>query len=85
MDSDAPFNSKEYLKQCKFMIAEVSIPALGLGIEIGWANLYDVKIICLAKEGTNPSTSLSVVSKDIIKYTDEEDMIKKLEQVLLEN
>lgn len=33
------FNSKEFLKKCNLVIADVSYPSTGLGIELGWANI----------------------------------------------
>ena len=49
--SDKQFNSKDVLKSCNLMIAEVSFPSIGLGIEIGWADSYGVPIIFVHKNG----------------------------------
>jgi len=51
--SDEPFNSKDYLKnEADLMIAEVSESATGLGIELGWADNYEVPIICVYRNGS---------------------------------
>lgn len=78
------FNSKEYFDNCDLVIAEVSFPSIGMGIELGWANDKGVKVICIFKNGTKYSHSLQSVSKDFIEYTNDVDMVKKLTQ-LIEN
>lgn len=72
--SDKPFNSKEFLKQCHCMVAEVSYPSTGLGIELGWASLYDIPIICFYKKGLKPSSSLSVITNKFIEYKNIQDL-----------
>jgi len=76
------FNSKKALKTCKFMLAEVSTSTIGLGIELGWADLYDVKIICLYKKGSKISKSLEVVSSNFVEYENSKDLIEKLKKIL---
>lgn len=36
-------------KDCDLMIAEVSLPATGLGIELGYAKILDIPVICIFK------------------------------------
>ena len=43
-------NSKKIIKKCKLIIAEVSIPSTGSGIELGWVNNYNIPIICIYKK-----------------------------------
>lgn len=38
-ESDETVNSKEKIKECDAVFAEVSFPATGLGIELGWAEM----------------------------------------------
>jgi hypothetical protein len=82
-ESSAQFNSKEYLKTCDAVIAEVSYPSTGEGIELGWANLYGVPIIAIYKEGTKPSGALKAVTDTLIEYADAADMIQHLSKCLL--
>lgn len=77
-DSLEPFNSEEYLKSCDLMIAEVSYPSTGLGIELGWAHIYKTPILAIHKNGTKLGGSIKVVTDDIINYSNPNDMIKKL-------
>ena len=83
-ESDAPFNSKDLLKDkgCDLVLAEVSYPATGQGIELGWANIHNIPIVCIFKKNSKISGSLSVVSKDFIEYEDEGDLENKLKEYL---
>ena len=77
--STKPFNSNEYLKECDLMIAEVSKPSTGLGMELGWAHSWEVPILAIHEKGTKSGGSLTVVIISFIEYEDEKDMISKLE------
>ncbi len=75
-----PYNSKELFRSrgCDFVLAETSIPSTGQGIELGWADVFGIPIICFYKNGTKPSRSLQVISKKIIEYHDSSDLVNKL-------
>ena len=82
--SEEPFDSKTFLTQkADLVLAEVSYPSTGLGIELGWASLLDLPIICLFKTGKIVSNSLKVVCNEFISYQNEAELVNKLEQVLL--
>ena len=84
-DSDEPFDSKEFLKnECDVFVAEVSEASTGLGIEIGWADLYEVSVICIYREKAEISGSLSVLNAEMIAYKDREDMINAITEVIEE-
>ncbi len=83
--SDKPFNSKEFLKNCDLMIAEVSYPATGLGIELGWADIYGIPIICIYKKNTKPSGSLKVITDKFLEYSNSEELIVKIEEIIKQN
>jgi len=82
-DSDKPFNSKDFLRdKCDLVIAEVSYCSIGLGIELGWANVFEVPILCVSRKGSKLSGSLKVLTKDFIEYSDSEELIVKLKKFL---
>lgn len=84
-DSDEPFNSKEFLKNdCDIFIAEVSEASTGLGIELGWADLYDVPVICIHRESSDPSSSLSAVTDIIVSYEGDKELVKSLSELIEE-
>ena len=76
--SDQPFNSKELIPQCDLIIAEVSCSSTGMGIELGWANKDNRRILFVYKEGIKVSKSLEIISSDFIEYVDSVDLIEKL-------
>lgn len=70
------------LKKCDLVLAEISHPSTGQGIELGWANINKIPIICIYKKGTNYSKSLSVITKKFIEYNSGDDLIKKIKKIL---
>src|ERR1700722_16394536 len=82
--SDEPYPSRKLLLErgCDLVFAEVSFPSTGQGIELGWANSSDVKIICCYKEGSKISASLKVVAENFFAYQDYADLIFKLSKYL---
>lgn len=77
-ETDEFFNSKDRIKNSDLMIAEVSYPATGLGIELGWAEMLKTPVLCVYKKGYKISGSLKVVTKDFIEYKNVEDLVEKI-------
>jgi hypothetical protein len=78
-DTDIVFDSKGAIQNVyDVILAEVSFPSTGLGIELGWANDANRKIICIYKKGSKYSSSLKVVSDTFIEYLNSKDMINKV-------
>jgi hypothetical protein len=75
-----PANTPELLKTYDLMIAEVSFPSTGLGIELGWADLLNVPTIFIYKKGSKISGSLKVMKGKFIEYINEEDLVEKLKE-----
>lgn len=83
-NSAEPFESKIYLKNvADLMIAEVSDASIGLGIELGWANIYKVPIVCIYRKGSKISGSLKVVSNVFEEYTNSVDLIATIAKYVL--
>jgi nucleoside 2-deoxyribosyltransferase len=82
--NDALFPTRELLqnKGCDVIIAEVSHPATGQGIELGWASMLDIPIICIYKDGAKPASSLNEVTSKFLMYTDAQNMIEDITGVL---
>ncbi len=80
--SNKLFNTKELLEKCNLVIAEVSYPSTGMGIELGWANVFKVPIVCFYKKGTKPSNSLKIVTNLILEYRDSDDLISKIKEAI---
>src|SRR3989344_1868786 len=73
-----PINSKAIISKVDFVMAEVSYPSTGLGIELGWADDASCNILCLHQQNIQPSSSLSIITSQFISYTDPTDLINQL-------
>lgn len=82
-ESSKPFSSKEFFQNdCDLIIAEVSYPSTGLGIELGWANTFGVPVVCIYKKDSKISESLRVVTDKFLEYSDADDLVEKITQVI---
>lgn len=81
---DFVVNSHEVITSSDVVVAEVSYPSTGEGIELGWAHAARVPIVCLFKIGGEYSSSLSFVSDTFIGYSSTQDMVTKLQAWLSE-
>lgn len=75
-------NAKDILADCDFVLAEVSYPSTGQGIELGRASAADIPIICFYRTGAHISQSLRFVSNEFIEYATPEEMTVKLSELL---
>lgn len=75
-------DSRESLKWVDLFIAEVSQPATGLGIEIGFASMYGKRILCIYKKWTQPSNSLKQLTDAFLEYDNSLDLVQKISQFL---
>lgn len=82
--SQEPFSSKELFleKKVDLVLAEVSTPATGQGIELGYADVAGLPIICFSKKGAKIAGSLKTITDNFIEYEDSVDMIEKLTKVI---
>lgn len=73
---------RDFYKTLDLMIAEVSYPATGLGIELGWA--YDDKTpaICIAKVDTKISGSIKTITNKIYYYNNPQELVEIIKQVI---
>lgn len=81
--SQMPYSSLEKVRSFQAMVAEVSSPSTGLGIEMGWFHSMNVPILCLQKEGGKLSQSVQVIATKYEFYKDTADMLRIIEQFLL--
>ena len=75
-------STKEFLKNADLVIAEVSHPSTGQGIELGWADMLNVPMLFLRKQGSRSSNSLRYLKGNYIDYTTSEDLIQKVQAYL---
>jgi hypothetical protein len=78
-----PFYTREYMKnKCDLVIAEVSYPSTGMGIELGWASTYLIPIVCIYRKGSEISGSLRQVSTKFLKYGNNKELISAIKKAL---
>lgn len=83
--SSNPFDSKLFFQHnCDLVVAEVSFPSTGLGIELGWANIYSVPILSIYRSGSDISNSVRSISHKLVEYTDVADLINQLDRFLVD-
>ncbi len=71
-------NSRDLIKHSDLLIAEVSLPSTGQGIELGWADMENIPILCIYKADSKPSSSIQFITSDFIEYKDVADLVSKL-------
>ena len=64
------------------VVAEVSYPSTGLGIELGWADSSGAPIACFYKVGTTPSGSLQAVTDKIVGYSSHKELISRIGDII---
>lgn len=74
--------TRDMITHCDAVVAEVSAPSLGAGIEIGWADAAGVPVIAIYEKDSRPSFSIDNAVTERIEYTDAADMLAKLGEVL---
>jgi len=78
-------NTKDIISNYDLVIAEVSLPATGQGIELGWADYSKTPILCIYEKGTKISSSLKFITNQFIEYEGIEDMIVKISDYIRNN
>ena len=85
-ESNESYDTRTFFQSetCDLVIAEVSYPSTGQGIELGWADALRIPIICLYKKDAQTSQSLSLISKKLLMYTDQENMLEDITGALMQ-
>ncbi len=82
VDKTEPVNTNAAIRRSDLVLAEVTFPSTGVGIELGWANMLDKPIIALCRHDAKLSSSLTLIVGQVIHYRDARDMISQLQQVI---
>lgn len=75
-------NTKYIISNYDLVIAEVSLPSTGQGLELGWASYNNTPILCIYKKGAEISSSLKFITNQFIEYENTEDMVEKIKEFL---
>ena len=79
-DGPPSINSEELLPKCQLMIAEVSYPSTGLGLELAWARTAKILVLCIHLTDCPPSSSVTSLFPHLLAYADEADLCEKIAQ-----
>ena len=77
-DGNEVLNTKEIIEKSDLIIAEVSLPSTGQGIELAWADFAKVPVLCIHEKNSQISSALKFITNDIIEYDNANDMINKI-------
>ena len=77
-NDDKVINSKLTIRESDLIIAEVSYPSTGQGIELGWAEVFSIPVVCIYQDGKNYSSSLSVITDQFVLYNNSDELVHKL-------
>ena len=76
----------KWISECDILVAEVSMPSLGVGYEISYAEKLGKRFICIYDEQIKLSAMISGNEyNELIKYKDTKDLLKQLETKLKNN
>ncbi len=74
--------SKEIIRNCDLILAEISYASTGMGIELGWAESLGKPIICLHRKGVATSRSTKLLARKVVEYSGPADLTQKVEEIL---
>ena len=85
LDEDI-FNSlKDRLDTANVVFAELTVPSLGVGYELGYADSHDIRIVGIYDKNVIPKVSTMIRGNkniEIIPYNDLRDIINNLKDIL---
>ena len=84
-ETDKVINTKHIITNYDLLIAEISLPSISQGIELGWADYANVPILFIYTQGTTVSSSLKLVTNHFFEYKNTVDMINKIDNFLKQN
>ena len=75
----------ELIKKCDLVFAEVTVPSLGVGYELAYAEKLKKRVICI-KESNMDISAMVMGNKNfkVINYKEMEDLILKMQRVINE-
>ena len=86
-DNDIFESLVDRLSQADLVFAEVTVPSLGVGYELGYADSHNKRIICVYDKAITPKITTMLRGNNrlkIIPYTDINEIINNLENILKE-
>ncbi len=78
--SSGPYPSRRLFesRNCDLVLAEVSWPSIGLGVELGWASSNNIPICALGRSDKGISGSIKEVCSALLVYRDSDDLVRQI-------
>ncbi|NTW90014.1 MAG: hypothetical protein HGB37_03865 [Candidatus Moranbacteria bacterium] len=76
-------DTKSVIATCDLVLAEVSFPAIGVGIELGRAEAAGIRVVYVHRVGTTPSSSIRRITDDIREYASETGLLQIIDSALI--
>ena len=86
-DNDVFESLVNRIKRADLIFAEITVPSLGVGYELGYADSQNKRIICVYDKNVTPKVTTMLRGNKklkIIPYTDIDEIINNLENILKE-
>ncbi len=78
-------NTRDFYRNLDLFIAEVSYPATGLGIELGWASDSHVPIVAISQAGAKVSGSIHAVTDQFYTYANATELTQLIDRLIQEH
>lgn len=75
--------TRDMISHCDVLVAEVSAPSLGVGVEIGWADAAGVPVVVMYEKGAHVSWSIDNAETERFEYDGADDMLAQLTAALM--
>lgn len=82
LKENAMLDSGKLIRNASLVLAEVSYPSTGSGIELGRAEAGGVPIIAIFKNGSKISSSIKFLTKDIVEYEKLDDSLEIIKELI---
>ncbi len=74
--------ASEIIPISDLVVADVTYPSTGQGIELGWANAAQIPIIAVHKATARPSDALRFVTADVNPYTSTTELLESIKTAI---
>ena len=81
-ESLQPSRTQKSIGQADLLVAEVSFPSTGSGIEIGWANSKKIPVLAVHKTDHQPSSSVALSADKVTEYCSDNELIYKIKEFI---
>ena len=82
-NNESGIDAKALIRGADMVLAEVSYPSTGQGIELAWAEAAGVPVVCVYKHGATPSSALGFIGLEPVGYESSDEMLYLIQSRLV--